>query len=77
VSADQVRRVEESDAAYADANLSQIADLYGVNLDWLSGHGDLRDYAAIRNLPGADNLPFADRDMLAELFASRSRGTQR
>lgn len=73
VPAEQVLRVEESDAAYADAGPARLADLYGVNVDWLSGRSELRDYVPLRELPGADKLLFRDRDMLAELYASLPR----
>jgi len=74
VTAAQIARVEESDAAYADAGPKRLADLYGVNLDWISGRCELRDYAALKQLPGADELPFCDRDTIAEMYASRPRG---
>ena len=73
VTADQLHNVEESDAAYATANPPRIADLYGVNIEWLSGYGELRDYASLEELRGADELPFRERDMLAELYASLPR----
>ena len=72
VTADQLRAVEEHDAVYAGADPTGLAELYGVNLDWLSGRSELRDYEALKNLRG-DELPFHDRDMLAELYASRPR----
>lgn len=70
---DQLRRIEENDSDYAAANLPRLAELYGVNLDWMSGRSELLDYAAVKKLRGADELPFRDRDMLAELFASLPR----
>ena len=73
IDVDQLRRVEEHDVAYADADPARLADLYGVNSDWLSGRSELRDYAPLRELRGADELPFRDRDMLAELYASLPR----
>ncbi len=74
VTADQLSRVEDSDAAYADFDPRRLADLYGVNLDWISGRCELRDHAALKQLPGADALPFCDRDVIAEMYASRPRG---
>jgi transcriptional regulator with XRE-family HTH domain len=73
VSADQVRLVEENDSAYTDFDPPRLADLYGVNLDWLSGRSELRDYEPLRNLQGVDELSFCDHDMLAELYASLPR----
>ncbi len=73
VPADDVRRVEESDEAYAGANQAWLADVYGVNLDWLSGRSELRDYGPLKQMAGADDLWFRDREMIAELFASLPR----
>jgi transcriptional regulator with XRE-family HTH domain len=73
LSIEQVQRIEESDAAYADADPPRLADLYGVNVEWLSGRVELCDYALIKNLANADRLSFRDRDMLAELYASWPR----
>ena len=73
VPVDQVKRVEDDDAAYVAFDPRRLADLYGVNLDWLSGRSELLDYVAVRQIDGADRLLFADRDMIAELLASRSR----
>ena len=73
MTADQLRNVEESDAAYADANPPRIADIYGVDIDWMSGRRELCDYEMLKKLHGADDLPFRDRDLLAELYASMPR----
>jgi len=70
-SADQLRSVEASDDRYAEADLPRIADLYGVSVDWMSGRVPLLDYAAVRRIAGADELPFYDRDVIAEVLASR------
>jgi transcriptional regulator with XRE-family HTH domain len=73
VNVDQLRQVEENDAAYADTDPARLADLYGVNVDWLSGRGELRDYALLKEISDGDRLTFRDRDMLAELYASWPR----
>ena len=73
IEVDQVRRIEEHDAAYADADPERIAELYGVGVDWLSGRSKLRDYEPLKSMAGADKLSFRDRDALAELFASLPR----
>jgi len=73
MSIDQLRGVEQNDAAYANASPALLAELYGVNLDWLGGNSERRDHAALKKVSGADELPFRDRDMLAELFASLPR----
>jgi transcriptional regulator with XRE-family HTH domain len=69
----QLRRVEESDGAYADADPPRLADLYGVNLEWLSGRCAQHDYERLNRWPDAAELPFRDRDMIAELYASLPR----
>lgn len=73
VTTDQLRCVEEHDTAYADADVERLAEVYGVNLEWLSGRSELRDYAPLKNLSVADKLRFRDRDELAELYASLPR----
>lgn len=73
VPVDQVKSVEESDAAFAVADHARLADLYGVNLDWLAGRSDQCDYVALKRIDGADELYFADREQLAELLASLPR----
>ena len=73
LSIDQIRLIEDSDAAYADVGPPRLADIYGVNVEWLSGRTELCDYAALKELANADQLSFRDRDMLAELYASWPR----
>lgn len=68
-----VSRAEESDAAYADLGPRHLADVYGVDLDWLSGRSELCDYEPLKHLHDSDRLSFRERDMLAELFASLPR----
>ena len=70
---DQLRCVEENDAAYADANVPRLAEIYGVNIEWLSGRCELHDYEPLKSLTNADRLSFRDRDMIAELYASLPR----
>jgi transcriptional regulator with XRE-family HTH domain len=70
---DALMRVEEQDDAFLDANRRNMADVYGVSEEWLNGEVDLRDYAALNQIPGGRELPFHDRDVLAEVLASRPR----
>ena len=77
VPVEQLRRVEEHDGAYADADPVRLADVYGVNVEWLSGRSELRDYGPLKDLAGADELAFRDRDTLAELYASMPRAQSR
>ena len=70
---EQIHLVEDNDAAYADVGPSRLADIYGVNVEWLSGRSELCNYEALKGLANADQLSFRDRDMLAELYASWPR----
>ena len=56
-----------------DENIAKLADLYGVNVDWLMARTPLRDYESMRDVPGWDNLSFHDRDVVAEFAASLPR----
>jgi transcriptional regulator with XRE-family HTH domain len=51
----------------------ELAQLYGVHVDWLTGKTPIRDYAAIDRIAGADRLGARERDDLAELMAASSR----
>jgi len=70
VTIDQLHRVEENDAAYADADVARLAEVYGVNVEWLSGRKELRDYEPLKSLRNVDQLTCCERAMLAELYAS-------
>jgi transcriptional regulator with XRE-family HTH domain len=70
---DALVRVEEQDDAFLDANRRNMADVYGVSEAWLCGDVELRDYEALNRIPGGRELPFHDRDVLAEVLASRPR----
>ena len=72
---DQLRGIEESDEAFAAANLARLCDIYGVNVEWLSGRSALCDHAALKKVSGAEDLPFRDRDTIAELLAAVSRSS--
>ena len=73
VSLEQLGSAEENDSAYADDDAVRLADVYGVNVEWLSGRTERCDYARLKNIAGADELPFGDRERLAELYASLPR----
>jgi hypothetical protein len=71
---------EESDEAFEDLDVGDLKfmiDIYGVNRAWLLGEVPRHDYAAVKQIAGADSLTFRDRDMIAELMASRPRGDRR
>ncbi len=70
---DDVIRIEESDAQYFDADRPRLAAVYGVDVAWLDGDREARDYATIDAMRGADTLSFHDRDILAEFAASMPR----
>jgi len=69
---DQLRQVEKKRSASRAGSASAYVASYGVN--WLSGRGELRDYALLKDISDGDRLTFRDRDdMLAELYASWPR----
>jgi len=71
---------EESDEAFEDLDAGDrdfMSDIYGVNRAWLLGEVPRHDYAAVERIAGADALAFHDRDVIAELMASRPRGDRR
>lgn len=53
---------------------AQLADIYGVNVEWLTGEAPQHDYEVLKGVRGADNLSAYDRDMVAEFAASMPRG---
>lgn len=68
--------VEDQDVAFwaSDATLHRkMADIYGVSEAWLCGDVELRDYEVLNRISGGRDLPFHDRDILAEVLASRPR----
>jgi transcriptional regulator with XRE-family HTH domain len=73
MSASTVESIEASDQVYAVADRSKLADVYGVNIEWLDGTREHRDYAAVDGIAGADRLTAHDRDVVAEFAASMQR----
>jgi transcriptional regulator with XRE-family HTH domain len=65
-----LKLVEEAQQPSAAITLKRLADLYGCSIEWLTGQAPYRDLAAVDRIPGGRDLPFCDRDALAELFAS-------
>ena len=55
---------------WGNCGAGRLADLYGVSVAWLIGETALRDYAAVDRIPGGRELPFHDRDAIAELLAA-------
>lgn len=70
-----ITRIETDDAAYAAADRAKLASIYGVNVEWMDGTRQERDYASIDAMRGADKLTPHDRDALAEFAASMQRTT--
>ena len=62
--------IEECDSDFAKADHAKLAEVYGVNVEWLRGDRDRCDYASIKDVPGYDALTFRDRDIIAEFAAS-------
>lgn len=67
--------IEERDSDFSDADHERLADVYGVNVPWLKGEVELRDYASVDKIRGAAALTKHDRDVMAEFAASMTRKT--
>lgn len=70
---DSLLRIEEPNAVLGEEDCRKLADVYGVNEEWLCGQIELRDYDALDRIAGGRELPFHDRDILAEFMASMPR----
>jgi hypothetical protein len=69
--------IEESDSAFADLaepDRTRMAELYGVNLEWLTGEGERYDFKAMAGVRGWDEISDHDRYVVAEFAASMPRG---
>lgn len=76
IAREELTRIEESDAAFADADIDVrdlMCDIYAVNRTWLQGLVPQHAYTIVDKIPGADKLLFKDRDTIAEVFASKHR----
>jgi hypothetical protein len=62
--------LEERDSEFANADHTKLAEIYGVNVEWLRGDSDRCDYDSIKDVRGYDELSFHDRDVVAEFAAS-------
>jgi transcriptional regulator with XRE-family HTH domain len=69
--------LEGMDSAFADPDNRDVreamADVYGVNPEWLAGDRELRDYAHVDGIRGAELLTSHDRDIIAEFVAAMPR----
>lgn len=68
---------EERDSDFAEADHAKLADVYGVNVEWLRGDKDRCDYESIKDVRGYDELSFHDREVVAEFAASLPANTTR
>lgn len=69
--------VEERDSHFADLDheeVEKMADVYGVNVPWLRGEVPRRDYEAMKDARGWDDITDHDRDVIAEFAAAMPRG---
>jgi len=74
---DDLKIVERSQQPSSTITNAQLADIYGCSVEWLTGQAPYRDYTAVNRIPGGRDLPFCDRDALAELLASLPRSDPR
>lgn len=69
----ELAQVEEFDSHFADADHVKLAEIYGVNVEWLTGEAERYDYDRVSKMRGADRLKPHDRDIIAEFAASMPR----
>ena len=72
----ELNLVEYTQQPYRSITTARLADIYGCSVEWLTGQVPYLDYAAIDRIPGGRDLPFYDRDALAELLGSLPRGSR-
>ncbi len=66
-----VFEAETADVATLPSGLTtQMAEVYGVDPDWMLGVKPQHDYEAMKDARGYDELSFHDRDVVAEFAAS-------
>ena len=53
--------------------IANMADTYGVNVEWLTDEAPLHDYKTVDTMRGMDDVSFHDRDVIAEFAASLPR----
>lgn len=68
-----LRLVERTRAPYHTLTNARLADVYGCSVEWLTGQVPYLDVAAIDRIPGGRDLPYRDREALAELLGSLPR----
>lgn len=68
-----VKLVERTQAPYLALTNDRLADVYGCSVEWLTGQVPYLDVAAIDRIPGGRDLPYRDREALAELLGSLRR----
>lgn len=69
-----LEQIEARPIADREDQAEQLAELYMVNVPWLTGAAPLRDYEAMKSARGYDKLTEHDRDTVAEFAASLPRG---
>ncbi len=69
ITRDELARIEDP-ARQMVERAEDLAALYHVDVEWLTGHKPLRNYDAMRDVRGYDELSEHDRDMVAEFAAS-------
>lgn len=60
----------ETSPTITGSDLQQLAELYGVSEDWISGRVERHDYKTVDDMKGSDALTPNDRDIVAEFAAS-------
>ena len=70
-----VEQIEATPIVDREDRAKQMADVYGVRIEWLLGEVEQYDYATVDTMKGAETLTDHDRDVIAEFAASMPRRT--
>lgn len=70
---DDLAIVERDQRPIGALTNDRLADVYGCSIEWITGQVPHVDLAAIDHIPGGRDLPYRDREALAELLGSLRR----
>lgn len=65
-----ISAIENDQHNPSPGELKNMADVYGVNVEWMMGTSEQHDYAKIDSIHGAEKLSPHDRDVIAQFAAS-------
>jgi hypothetical protein len=77
VEKDVLQKAEVADVADLPSGLTtRMTEVYRVDPDWMLGAKPLRDYDAMKNARGYENVSQHDKDIIAEFAASLPKGNE-